>query len=133
MNFRELWFPVQRSRLRGALRLYVHDFLKLPESFDTKVEPRGNQGDYVVYYTPRTTGDLPVVRNSDWKDNLDDFQKAALDMADATEKLRRQYGPHGQHPYWERTDWCAEAAQNNTQLGYWEWVVHRLEENAEND
>lgn len=62
---------------------------------------------------------------------LDSFGQAAVDMAQETEKLRQEYGPHGQHPYWERSDWCAEAARNDTQLGYWEWVVHRLQENEE--
>ncbi|GAB0154619.1 hypothetical protein [Marinobacterium sp. BA1] len=35
-----------------------------------------------------------------------------------------------QHPRYEREDWQHEAAEGNTQLGYWDWVMHALEAEA---
>ena len=62
---------------------------------------------------------------------LDDFQKAALDMADETERLRREYGQNGEHPDFDRLDWKSEVSFDETQLGYWEWVVHRVQASQE--
>ena len=127
VNFRELAFPVLKARLTDALRLYVHDFLKISEYLPLNVEARGSQGDYVVTYVPKADKDLPEVKNPDWKNHLDLFQQAALDMADETEKLRREYGSGGDHPDWPRTEWQLEVGNLDTQLGYWEWVVHRVQ------
>ena len=38
----------------------------------------------------------------------------------------------GNDPEFSRADWGYEASQNDTNLGYWEWVAHRREA-AEND
>ena len=61
--------------------------------------------------------------------NFDLFQKASLDMADETQNLRLQYGPDGEHPEFQRDDWRSAVAFNETQLGYWEWVVHQVQAN----
>lgn len=37
---------------------------------------------------------------------------------------------HNSHPNYSREDWRDEVANDNTHLGYWEWVDHRLEENG---
>lgn len=63
--------------------------------------------------------------------NLDMFQQAALDMADETEKLRREYGSGGEHPKWPRLEWKDGVNLSETQLGYWEWVVHRVQSSQE--
>lgn len=131
VKYRELAFPVPKSRLNVALEMYVRDCLKLTSDAFLTVDRQGTQGDYVVTYTPKAEQDMPVVRNPNWKDHLDDFQRAALDMAQETEKLRREFGPDGKHPDWERTEWQLEVGELETQLGYWEWVVHRLQENEE--
>lgn len=131
VKFREHSFPVPKTRVEAALKMYVRDSLKLTDDALMTVESRGIQGDYVVTYRPKPEADQPVVRNPNWKDHLDDFQRAALDMADATEKLRREYGPHGEHPEYNRDSWQHEVGHENVQIGYWEWMVHRLEEAAE--
>lgn len=35
---------------------------------------------------------------------------------------------HGENPLCSRYYWRAEVANEDTQLGYWEWVMHRLDE-----
>lgn len=35
---------------------------------------------------------------------------------------------HDEHPAHTRADWRAEVGAENTQLGYWDWVSHRVEE-----
>lgn len=131
VNFRELSFPVPKSRLEAALKLYVQESLKLTSELLLRVDARGTQGDYVVTYTPNAEEDMPVLRNPNWRDHLDLFQQAALDMADETERLRREYGPDGEHPNFDRLDWKSEASFDETQLGYWEWVVHRVQASQE--
>lgn len=32
------------------------------------------------------------------------------------------------HPVYRRSDWNHEAGDDDTLLGYWEWVAHKLEE-----
>lgn len=32
-----------------------------------------------------------------------------------------------EHPDYLREDWQVEAGMGNTQLGYWDWVLHRIE------
>lgn len=62
--------------------------------------------------------------------DLDDFDRAALEMARQTEALRREYNQN-EHPDWPRADWQDEVAADNTRLGYWEWTAHRLSEEAD--
>lgn len=35
---------------------------------------------------------------------------------------------YSEHPKWTRGHWSAEVYDDDTQLGYWEWVEHRVEE-----
>jgi hypothetical protein len=32
-----------------------------------------------------------------------------------------------EHPDWPKTDWQYDVANNDTKLGYWEWVAHNVE------
>jgi hypothetical protein len=36
-----------------------------------------------------------------------------------------------EHPDWSRKEWGQEAFENNTNLGYWDWVWHQIESNHE--
>lgn len=33
----------------------------------------------------------------------------------------------GEHPDWEREGWRTDVANNDTNLGYWDWVCHKIE------
>ena len=35
---------------------------------------------------------------------------------------------HGEHEIWDRESWRVQAGMGETQLGYWEWLEHRLEQ-----
>lgn len=35
------------------------------------------------------------------------------------------------HPSWGRCDWRKEVGEENTQLGYFDWVIHSLESHAD--
>lgn len=51
-------------------------------------------------------------------------------MADTIAQLIEEYGKGdvwGEHPDYPREDWGNEAADNDTSLGYWEWVAHKVE------
>lgn len=44
-------------------------------------------------------------------------------------RLKRDHGgTWGEHPEFPVEDWGVEATNNDTRLGYWEWVVIKLEE-----
>lgn len=55
---------------------------------------------------------------------IPDLSSAYLQQV-TCELLIRQY-PEG-HPQFTREDWRAEVQAENTELGYWMWVVHQLE------
>jgi len=42
--------------------------------------------------------------------------------------LTRRPGIHDENVVWKREDWRHEVASGATQLGYWEWVYHQVEE-----
>jgi len=42
-------------------------------------------------------------------------------------ELVDKYGIHGECPEWTREEWRLEVTERNTQLGYWEWVLHSIE------
>lgn len=46
------------------------------------------------------------------------------------EQLDDLYNPegNGEHPNFGRSQWMLSAGNGDTLLGYWEWVVHQLEE-----
>lgn len=54
-----------------------------------------------------------------------------LSMEAAIEGLQQRYGFHGQHADHPRSDWKYEVENDDTQLGYWEWLVHQMEANGE--
>jgi predicted oxidoreductase len=62
------------------------------------------------------------------KDDL--YDKAECDEQ-FDDSLQSKYGLWGEHPKHTRCDWREEAYSRHTQLGYWEWVTHRLEERKE--
>ncbi len=57
---------------------------------------------------------------------LDDFDVAAIDMAIDTEFMRREF-EQKEHPEFDRASWKMEVERDDTQLGYWEWVVHQTQ------
>lgn len=42
-------------------------------------------------------------------------------------KLTGEYGLWGEHPEHTRSEWGVEAHRGDTNLGYWEWVVHQID------
>lgn len=47
------------------------------------------------------------------------------------EKLMKQYGGRwGEHPDYPVDDWREEVANNDTRLGYWEWVESQIRMNS---
>lgn len=46
-------------------------------------------------------------------------------MLEEITRLQTQHSD--EHPVWSREHWGQEAEDGDTQLGYWEWVVHQLE------
>ena len=41
--------------------------------------------------------------------------------------LVRIFGLWGEHPDYPVVDWQAEVANDDTRLGYWAWVIARIE------
>lgn len=39
----------------------------------------------------------------------------------------------GEHPRYPRRDWQHEVGEGDTQIGYWDWVVHALEADADEE
>lgn len=39
--------------------------------------------------------------------------------------------PWGEHPQYPRFDWKLSVGNDDTQLGYWDWVDHRIEFDAD--
>lgn len=37
-------------------------------------------------------------------------------------------GRWGEHPVYSYEDWRYEVMERNTRIGYWEWVLHQIEE-----
>ena len=51
-------------------------------------------------------------------------------IMDEIKKLQKDNGGiWGQHDIYVRCDWEAEVSLGDTQLGYWEWVLHKIEDN----
>ena len=47
----------------------------------------------------------------------------------SAEQLRNKYGGNWeQHPDYPVEDWQYEVGNDDTRLGYWEWLAHRIEE-----
>lgn len=44
------------------------------------------------------------------------------------EGLRELYGVDG-HPIWQWADWRDDVANEDTELGYWAWLQHKIEAN----
>jgi hypothetical protein len=50
-------------------------------------------------------------------------------MDKALRELAEQFGGWwGEHPDHPARDWSAEVSENETRLGYWEWVFEKLED-----
>lgn len=54
----------------------------------------------------------------------------AEDFELSADELDHKYNPagNGEHPYFTRGEWVHEVFNHNTLLGYWEWIVHQLEQ-----
>lgn len=46
-------------------------------------------------------------------------------MLEDANKLREKHGD--EHPEWRKADWRSEVENDETVLGYWEWVAHQVE------
>ena len=55
----------------------------------------------------------------------------SADQAKTVEVLTTQHGIWGSHPTWPTDDWKSEVDNDDTRLGYWEWVVHQIEQHGE--
>lgn len=53
-------------------------------------------------------------------------QTGAFEEAES-EKLKEKYGVWGEHPAYPVSDWQYEVGNDDTRLGYWPWVAHRIE------
>ena len=49
------------------------------------------------------------------------------------DELCRHWGPWGEHPDHPLESWHEEAESDNTRLGYWEWVISRMEMGVTNE
>lgn len=51
------------------------------------------------------------------------------------DQLRDKYGGSiwDEHPDYPASDWQHEVSEDNTRLGYWDWVGHEIEQQAELD
>lgn len=45
--------------------------------------------------------------------------------------LINKYGFWNDHPRYPASDWKYEVQNNDTRIGYWEWVLQRIIEGAE--
>lgn len=53
---------------------------------------------------------------------------AVLEPSPMQNIMQRLEACHGfEHPDWPRSEWRHEVQNNDTRLGYWEWVVHQIE------
>ena len=43
------------------------------------------------------------------------------------DELRAKYGDQGEHPQFIKSDWRYEVSNDDTNLAYWEWVIHKVE------
>jgi len=50
------------------------------------------------------------------------------DADHSPEALSNRYGVWGEHEHHLRCEWKEEVRNDDTTLGYWEWVSHRIEE-----
>lgn len=46
---------------------------------------------------------------------------------DPVDQLVKTYGSWGEHPRFCRANWRAEVADNQTNLGYWDWILQQEE------
>lgn len=51
-------------------------------------------------------------------------------MREEANKLAEKFGLWVGHPDFKVCVWQYEVANNDTRLGYWDWVVAQIEENA---
>lgn len=47
-------------------------------------------------------------------------------MTDLARKLQDRYGVWGEHPDYPVLDWVNEVSNDDTRLGYWDWVAHQM-------
>jgi hypothetical protein len=55
------------------------------------------------------------------------------EYTDAQELAEQHGGAWGEHPQYLVSDWQHEVAEGNTRLGYWVWVLHRIEADEDED
>lgn len=49
-------------------------------------------------------------------------------------ELKDQYGGHwGEHPDWPAADWAIAAREDETRLGYWDWVEAQIDLTDDNE
>ena len=60
------------------------------------------------------------------ENGLDEDETGHPDFGLEEDSLERKYDH--EHPEFPRSDWKYEVSTDDTQLGYWTWVLHRVEE-----
>lgn len=55
-------------------------------------------------------------------------QTPPCETGPSADELISEYGCWGEHPDCPRKDWQYEVANNDTNLGYWDWTANRIEE-----
>lgn len=55
---------------------------------------------------------------------------ARADRLLSAEELDDKYNPdgNGEHPRFQRADWRAAVANDETLVGYWQWVEYQIEQ-----
>jgi len=51
-------------------------------------------------------------------------------MSNEAKILARKHGGHwGEHPEHSQYEWVIDVSENNTRLGYWDWVLDQIDAN----
>lgn len=91
---------------------------------ECKAEQEGYEGRYGVMISFDST-ELASLRKA-----VGDASACAPGaIADYVERV----GAWGEHPVFVRSQWKQEVADDNTQLSYWEWVIHQHESDTPDD
>lgn len=119
----ELNIPVYTPKLAAFFRHWLVNTLKIAVSVD-KIERGiacGNGQDYQVWYTPNPDYVEP-------KSVLEPCVEEAIRWHyDKQEIIEAHGGLMGQHPTYDRIGWGHAVGCFDTQLGYWDWVIHQLD------
>ena len=111
----DMYWPTERAQ-RLALAACVLSMLRIQQALNQSPDWNADTLDAVAEQV-RAAG-LPLL------DELD----ADLSVDELAEKYAGKDGGWGQHPLFTRQAWREVVANDDTLLGYWAWVHHRLNE-----